>query len=63
MTDMPKRDLTGECEGECRDRIREGAEERQAEIEGSSVQAPESFPNAPGATSRNEPPGLYGGHV
>ncbi len=63
MSDMPKRDLTGECEGECRDRVREGAEERQAEIKSSSVQAPESFPNAPDAKSRNEPPGLYGGHV
>jgi hypothetical protein len=63
MTDMPKRDLTGECEGECRDRVREGQEERQAEMKDSTVHAPDSYPNAPGAKSRNEPPGIYGGHV
>jgi hypothetical protein len=64
MTDMPKRDITGECdEGECRDRVREGEEERQAEMKNSSVHAPESYPKAPGAGSRNEPPGVYGGHV
>jgi len=63
MTNMPKRDLTGECEGECRDRVREGEEERQTEIKGSSTHSPDSYPDAPGAKSRNEPPGVYGGHV
>jgi hypothetical protein len=27
MTDILKRDITGECEGECRDLVREGEEE------------------------------------
>jgi hypothetical protein len=30
---MPKRDLTGECEGECRDRVAEGEKERQTALE------------------------------
>ena len=29
MTDILKRDITGECEGECRDLVRDGEEERQ----------------------------------
>ena len=28
MGDMPKRDITGNCEGECRDRVKEGEKER-----------------------------------
>ncbi len=64
MTDMPKRDITGVCdEGECRDRVREGEEQRQTEMKNSSVHAPDSYPSPPGAGSRNEQPGVYGGHV
>ncbi len=63
MTDMPKRDITGECEGECRDRVREGEEERQNDISASDVASPESYPDAKWARSRNEPPGAFGGHV
>ena len=63
MTIMPKRDITGDCEGECKDRVREGEEERQKKIAKSSFKSPDSFPNAPGAKHRNEPPGFLGGHV
>jgi len=63
MTDIPKRDITGDCEGDCNDRVREGEEERQKEIAKSGVKSADSFPNAPGADSRNEPPGSMGGHV
>ena len=63
MTDMPKRDITGECEGDCRDRVREGEEERQSEMADSSVKSPESFPKTPWAKSRKAPPGVFGGHV
>jgi hypothetical protein len=63
MTDTLKRDITGECEGECRDRVREGEEERQDEIKLSNVETPESYPDAHWARSRNEPPGVFGGHV
>jgi hypothetical protein len=37
MVDNLKRDITGECEGECNDRVRAGEEERQETIAKSSV--------------------------
>ena len=64
MTDIPNRDITGRCdEGECRDRVREGEEERQNDISASEVETPESYPDAKWAKSRNEQPGVFGGHV
>ena len=63
MTDILKRDITGECEGECRDRVREGEAERQDEIRASDVEAPESYPDAHWSKSRTEQPGVFGGHV
>jgi len=63
MNDILKRDITGECVGECRDLVREGEEERQNEIDASGFEAPESFPDASWARSRNEQPGVFGGHV
>jgi hypothetical protein len=63
MSDMPKRDITGNCEGDCKDRVREGKEDRQKEIAKSKFKSADSFPNAPGASSRNDPPGWLGGHV
>ena len=63
MSDMPQRDISGHCEGECKDRVREGEEDRQQQIAESGVESVESFPNAPGAKSRNDQPGWLGGHV
>ena len=61
MADIPKRDITGDCdEGDCKDRVSEGEKERQKEIAKSGVKSADSFPNAPGAKSRNEPPGFMG---
>lgn len=61
---MPKRDVTGECdEGECRDRVVEGREERQKELEKEKLETPESYPEAPGAGQRDNPPGSMGGKV
>jgi len=62
MEKMPTRDITGKCEGECRDRVREGEEERQI----SSASQPYSEPNpkSPKWTkNRKEQPGVYGGRV
>ncbi|MBW1771213.1 MAG: hypothetical protein JRD87_01395 [Deltaproteobacteria bacterium] len=63
MSDILKRDISGECEGECRDRVREGEEERQNDISASDVESPESYLDAKWARSRNEQPGVFGGHV
>ncbi len=63
MKNILKRDITGECVGECRDIVREAEEKRQAEIDRLAVESPESYPNMPNAFSRNEPPGVWGGHV
>lgn len=60
---MPKRDISGECEGECRDRVTEGEKERQKTLEKEGVEAPENYPKAPGAEKRDNPPGELGGHV
>jgi hypothetical protein len=63
MSDLPKRDVTGECEGECRDRVKEGEEERQETIDKKNEPgSTEETPDAPGAGKRNTPPGSLGGH-
>lgn len=62
MENMPTRDITGKCEGECRDRVMEGEEERQQEIESQPYDTPS--PNSPSWTKRrNDPPGVLGGRV
>jgi hypothetical protein len=63
MTNIPERDIPGHCEGEFRDRVREGEDDRQKHIAESGFKSADSFPNAPGAKSRNDPPGWLGGHV
>ena len=63
MSNILKRDRTGECEGECRNRVREGEKERQSEMSATSFDTPNSYPDVPWARSRNEQPGVYGGHV
>lgn len=63
MAEIPNRDITGQCEGECRDRVNEANEERQSEMKHLSTETPASYPNAPQAEKRNTPPGAYGGHV
>jgi len=63
MHDILTRDITGECEGECRNTVRESEARRQVEIKNSGVAAPDSYPNVSGAIARNEAPGFLGGHV
>ena len=61
-TSMPKRDITGECEGECRDRVREGEEKRQRDIQSITHSSPN--PNSPSWTKdRKEQPAVWGGRV
>ena len=63
MEDILRRDITGDCEGECRDRVREGEEKRQDDISATNIETPESYPDAHWSRSRNEQPGVWGGHV
>lgn len=62
MTSIPNRDITGKCEGECRNRVREGEEERQREIHAVPHNSPS--PNSPSWTKdRKEQPAVWGGRV
>lgn len=62
MATMPGRDTRGICEGECRDRVREGEEERQADIAAEPYNTPN--PESPSWTRRrNEQPAVWGGRV
>ena len=62
MKDIPTRDITGKCEGECRDRVKEGEDERQEGIEAEPYSGPS--PDSPSWTkSRKEQPAVWGGRV
>lgn len=63
MKQIPSRDISGQCEGECRNLVREADEKRQSKL--SSEPYSNSGPSAsvPWARSRNEAPGYFGGHV
>jgi hypothetical protein len=52
---MPKRDITGKCEGECRDRVKEGEKERQITLEKESVKAAADYPKVSGAERNDNP--------
>jgi hypothetical protein len=62
--EMPNRDITGNCdEGEC---VNLAAVEQilnQAHIEAVGPESPEEYPHVKEAMSRNEQPGVWGGHV
>ncbi len=64
MTDMPKRDTQGKCEGECKDQVKELQKDQQKKIdqegmEGSTAETP----SVGKAKDRDNPPGEMGGHV
>jgi hypothetical protein len=62
MKKMPTRDTSGKCAGECRDRVKEGEEERQKKIASVPYNTPN--PNSPSWTKhRDDPPGVLGGRV
>ena len=63
MKNIPSRDITGKCEGECRDVVREGEEKRQSEINASDQKYAGSSSSVARAFSRNKAPGFLGGHV
>lgn len=64
MKKMPSRDITGKCKGECRDRVFEGAQERQQIINKETTKYSSPSSRSPSWTSkRNDPPGALGGRV
>ena len=64
MKKMPSRDTTGKCQGECRDRVFEGEQERQAAINGSAKEYDTPVERSPAWVSkRNDPPGAMGGRI
>jgi hypothetical protein len=64
MKKMPSRDITGKCQGECRDRVREGEADRQTEINASGKKYDSPAERSPSWTSRrNDPPGAMGGRI
>lgn len=64
MKKMPSRDTTGNCRGECRDRVTEGEMERQAAIDRSPKKYDAPAEGSPSWSSqRNDPPGAMGGRV
>lgn len=59
---MPKRDTAGKCNGDCRDRVREGEEDQQESIASEAYSQPN--PNSPSWTkSRKDQLGVLGGRV
>jgi len=64
MTDMPKRDVTGECEGECNDRVAELEKEQQKKMDAEGFEhSTAETPTVDHAKSRDNAPGDLGGHV
>jgi len=63
MEDILRRDITGDCIGECRDTVSQGYRERQREMDAAGGEWPDSFPSVSSARPRNAPPGFLGGHV
>ncbi len=62
MSETLARDVSGKCD-DCEDRVKKGREERQKKLEKSEIESPAEYPEAPGAKSRNAPPGSLGGKV
>jgi hypothetical protein len=62
MKHIPKRDISGKCRFMCRDRVREGQQERQLDIESQTYSEPlEKSPEW--VRNRNDQPGVFGGRV
>jgi hypothetical protein len=63
--EMPERDVTGKCEGECRDRVKEGEKDRQIALEKEGITDPKNYPKAQDAEKHvnpDNPVAGMGGH-
>ena len=64
MAEMPKRDVTGKCEGECEDRVGEMEKNQQKKMDEMKMERSTSeTPSVDEAKKRTNPPGELGGHV
>lgn len=64
MSKMPSRDITGKCEGDCRDRVFEGEQDRQKKINQEMKKYSSPASKSPkGVYKRSAPPGALGGRV
>jgi hypothetical protein len=64
MAEMPKRDITGNCEGECDDRVAKMEKDQQKKLdEQGMAHSTSETPSVNYAKSRDNAPGDLGGHV
>ena len=64
MENMPSRDTTGKCMGECRDLVSESEKERQHAIDQTGMHYDTPAERSPSwVYERNEPPGFLGGRI
>jgi len=64
MAEMPKRDTTGNCEGECKDQVGDMEKENQEKLDKAGMQgSTEETPSVEQAKKRDRAPGDLGGHV
>jgi hypothetical protein len=64
MAEMPNRDVTGKCEGECEDRVAEMEKNQQKKIDEKGMErSTAETPSVDDAKNRKNPPGELGGHV
>jgi len=64
MAEMPKRDTTGNCEGECKDQVTKMEKENQEKLNQAGMRgSTEETPTVEYAKQRDRAPGDLGGHV
>lgn len=64
MAKMPERDITGNCEGQCDDRVARMEKDQQRKIDAMGMQrSTAETPSVDHARNRDDTPGSMGGHV
>lgn len=64
MAEMPKRDTTGKCEGDCEDRVAKMEKDQQKELDKAGMDySTAETPPVEHARKRDNAPGDLGGHV
>ena len=64
MANMPTRDITGKCEGQCEDRVAKMEQKQQQQIDALKMErSTAETPAVDHARTRDNAPGELGGHV